>query len=225
MYKLITFDMYSATLDINGSSTQLIQEILNVDKESAQIFFKEWRSQQWNYLLLNNSMRNGFKSYSQITETILDYTVQKQNLKMDEKVKEELMNVWINFKPWPEAKTVLSQIKKMGYEIGMLSNGDTKMLAPLAEQCGVEFDYIFSAEQAKCYKPNPKIYQLPLEILNIKKEEMLHVAGSVFDVMGAKSAHMNCAWSNRFNDIVLDDVYRPDYNMKNLIDLLTILGG
>ena len=52
---------------------------------------------------------------------------------------------------------------------------------------------------------------------------MLHVAGSVFDVMGAKAAGCNCAWSNRYSDYVLDTKYEPDYNMKSLSDLLEFL--
>ncbi len=223
MYKLITFDMYSAILDINGSAVPIIREALGKSEDFSREFFILWRAQQWNYLLLNNSMEKGFKSYRYITETVLDYTAKKFNVSLSSEMKDRLMQVWTNFKPWPEVIEVLTEIKRRGYKIGMLSNGDQEMLAPLAGSCGIDFDYIFSADEAGYYKPNPNVYSIPLKRLDIDKNKMLHVAGSVFDVMGTKSAGFQCAWSNRFRDYVLDHRYSPDYDMKDLHDLLTIL--
>ncbi len=223
MYKLITFDMYSATLDITGSAVSLVKDILKSDDDFARSFFMTWRTQQWNYLLLNNSMDNGFVNYQTITETVLEYTKKKFNISTTKEQDEKLMNVWISFKSWPEANEILKEVKSRGYKIGMLSNGDQKMLAPLAKACDIEFDYIFSAEDAKKYKPHPDVYSAMLKNSGFEKHEVLHVAGSVFDVMGTKGAGFACAWSNRFSDFVLDLRYEPDYNMKNLSDLLGIL--
>ena len=84
-------------------------------------------------------------------------------------------------------------------------------------------------EKMKENKEVQKRMQLPeavyrlLAAEGIKKEDMLHVAGSVFDVMGAKAAGCNCAWSNRYSDYVLDPKFEPDYNMKNLSELLNFL--
>ncbi len=118
---------------------------------------------------------------------------------------------------------VLTKIKQKGYKIGMLSNGDKEMMLPLQEMCKVEFDYIFSAQDAQCYKPCPEVYEKVIESLGIKKEELLHVAGSMFDVTGTVSAGIPCAWSNRNSEDVLNPKYKPTYNMKNLADLLVIL--
>lgn len=223
MYKVITFDMYTATLDINGSAIPIVSEILEEDLSTSSEFFKTWRASQWNYLLLNNSMEKGFKSYDYITRSVLDYTEEKFKMTLSKETKEKLMKVWLNFKAWEEASEVLLEIKNRGYKIAMLSNGDHKMLEPLAKACNVEFDYIFSAEDAKKYKPHPLVYNVPFEKLGIEKSQLLHVAGSVFDVMGAKSAGITCAWSNRFSEPIFDKNYEPDYNMTNLKELLNIL--
>lgn len=223
MYKVITFDMYSATLDINGSAIPKVQKILNQDLAISGEFFKTWRAAQWNYLLLNNSMEKGFKNYDYITRSVLDYTEEKFKMQLSAETKEELMKVWLSFEPWEEAQEVLTEIQNRGYKIAMLSNGDHEMLEPLAAACGVEFDYIFAAEDAQKYKPHPAVYEVTLEKLGIKKEELLHVAGSVFDLMGTKAAGFDCAWSNRFGEPVFDKEYEPNYNMKNLKELLNIL--
>ena len=97
------------------------------------------------------------------------------------------------------------------------------MLHPLKESTGIPFDEIFCAEQAKAYKPNPLIYRLPFERLQLHIDDVLHVAGSPFDMMGAKSAGLHCAWSNRYNEVPIDLKYQPDYQWSNLSGLLEIL--
>lgn len=223
MFKLITFDIYSASLDINGSAVPIVQDVLQRPEETCLEFFKTWRSQQWNYLLLNNSMSEGFHNYRYITRKTLEYTLKKYGIVLDEEQIRKLMDIWTHFKAWPEAKEVIEEIKKRGYQVGMLSNGDQDMLEPLQESTGIQFDYVFSAEAAGAYKPTASVYDIPCRMTGIKKQEMLHVAGSVFDVMGAKAAGCICAWSNRYSDYVLDESYEPDYNVRNLRELLEIL--
>ena len=223
MYKLVTFDIYSASLNINGSAVPVVDRVLGLGEEKSTEFFKLWRTQQWNYLLLNNSMKTGFESYRYITMKVLEYTEKKFGISLTEEQKAQLFEIWTTFRAWPEAKEVIDEIKKRGYKVGMLSNGDLDMLKPLEDSTGIEFDYIFSAEQAGGYKPCPDVYDVPLNALGLKKDEMLHVAGSSFDVMGAKSAGCHCAWSNRLKEYVLDERYKPDYELSNLYELLDIL--
>jgi len=52
--------------------------------------------------------------------------------------------------------------------------------------------------------------------LGLKLEEVLHVAGFPFDTMGAKAEGLQCAWSNRFRDYLIDPKYKPDYEMEGL---------
>lgn len=223
MFKLITFDIYSASLDINGSAVPIVKEVLMWDDEKSLEFFKTWRAQQWNFLLLNNSMSERYRTYRDITTKTLEYAAKKFDVNLNEDQKKRLMDIWVSFKAWPEAKEVIDEIKRRGYKVAMLSNGDQDMLEPLQESSGIEFDYVFSAESAKAYKPAASVYDVPFQKAGIKKEDMLHVAGSVFDVMGAKAAGCNCAWSNRYSDYVLDPKFEPDYNMKNLKELLEFL--
>jgi 2-haloacid dehalogenase len=224
MYKVITFDIYSASLDINGSAIPIVEEVIEgLSKEECAEFFKIWRGQQWNYLLLNNSMKDGFYNYRYITERVLEYTEKKFKIKLTKDQKDRLMEIWTSFKAWPEAKVVIDEIKRRGYKVAMLSNGDEDMLIPLQESTAIDFDYVFSADQAGCYKPNRGIYINALDRLGINKDQLLHVAGSLFDVMGAKSAGLNCAWSNRYGEYVLDTQYIPDYEFSSLDRLLDLL--
>lgn len=175
-------------------------------------------------------MGKEFLSYKYITRVTLEYTLKVFSCDISLEEKEKLVQGWSQLHPWPEAKRVILELKNRGYQIGILSNGDEDMLAALRDFSEMPIDYIFSADQAQAYKPNPKIYQLPgkrlgikSKRLGIKNSEFLHVAGSTFDMMGAKSQGLNCYWSNRFNDYPVDSKYKPDFEFKDLQGLLDIL--
>lgn len=223
MYKLITFDMYSALLDIEGSALPRVISVLKRPSEECLTFFKLWRTRQWDYVLLSSLMDKGFLSYYDITWKALEYTGKKTGIYLSLPEKTELMEIWTSFLAWPEAKETIDLIKAKGYQVAMLSNGDETMLKKLEDSTGITFDYIFSADQANHYKPHVSIYELPTEKLGIAKTDFLHVAGSLFDMMGAKAAGCNCAWSNRLGEYTLDPQYLPDYETTNLQQLLAHL--
>lgn len=223
MYKLITFDMYSAILDIEGSALPQVEDVLQRSPEECLKFFRLWRTRQWDYVLLSALMEQKFMAYQEITWKALEYTEKKLGVLLAKGEKEKLMHIWTNFRSWTEAKTAVDAIKEKGYQVAMLSNGDEVMLKQLEASSGITFDYIFSADQAGHYKPHRDIYSLPVEKLGIAKDDFLHVAGSMFDMMGAKAAGCNCAWSNRFGEYTLDTQYRPDYEISDLMQLLDYL--
>ncbi|TCL38826.1 2-haloacid dehalogenase [Anaerospora hongkongensis] len=222
-YKVITFDAYSALLDIKGSLVPALEKVFDVSGKDLTAVFAMWRTRQWDYVLLSSSMNKGFLSYRYITRCALDYTLLKFDLTCSEANREELVDAWSHLSAWPEAQTTLLEIKRRGYPIAILSNGDEAMLKSLEGSTGIVFDYIFCAEQAKAYKPSPKIYQLPFDKLGLARAEVLHVAGSPFDMMGAKAEGLLCIWSNRFHDFPIDPIYKPDFECNDLSGLLKVL--
>lgn len=223
MFKLITFDMYSAFLDIEGSALPLVEKALGLPRDESLAFFRLWRAKQWDYVLLTNILQRGFLSYEKITRTTLDYACRKQGRSLTPDQKEALMPVWTSFTAWPEAAEVVAALREKGYIIGMLSNGDEGMLRALEDSTGVRFDHIFAADHAQRYKPHPAIYNLPCEKLGIGKGDFLHVAGSLFDMMGAVAAGCRCAWSNRFGEYALDADYKPEFETRGLRELVDLL--
>ncbi|MEC5322842.1 hypothetical protein [Aurantimonas sp. A3-2-R12] len=84
-------------------------------------------------------------------------------------------------------------------------------------------DHVFSSEHAGRYKPHPAVYRLPQQRLGLSPADILHVAGSRTDALGAAAAGLECFWSNRADDAVLDPRYAPTYDRRDLTDLTAIL--
>jgi 2-haloacid dehalogenase len=142
---------------------------------------------------------------------------------LDDAGRRALAAAWDELEPWPEANAVLKAVHDGGHRIALLSNGDESMLRALAERLETPFDAIYSGETAGAYKPAPAIYRLPSDDLGLEPADILHVAGSATDVMGAKSAGLTCAWSNRRGDRLIDPTLGPDFTFPNLRGVLEVL--
>jgi 2-haloacid dehalogenase len=221
-YQLITFDVYTALFDIQGSLMPRVATIVDAEADAAQLV-RTWRTKQLEYALISNSLGRGRVPWRTITARALDYTLGRAKLKIAQSKREELVAAWDELEPWPEANEVMAELRTRGYPIGLLSNGDASMLEALAQRLSIRPEHIFASEAAGHYKPHPSAYALPLDRLKIKPNDLLHVAGSPTDVLGTKSAGLPCAWSNRHGELVLDPGLKPDYEFADLRGILGLL--
>ena len=98
--------------------------------------------------------------------------------------------------PWPEAPDVLTQLGAT-VRIGVVTNCSDELGRRAADQVGVAFDVVATAEAAGAYKPRPEPYRLALERLDIAAARALFVAGSPNDIAGADQVGMPVYWHNR----------------------------
>ena len=82
------------------------------------------------------------------------------------------------------------------------------------------FDFVISTDERETYKPSPKAYQVAVEKLRIRKEEILFVPFAGWDLAGAKWFGYPTFWLNRLNSSpeMLDA--EPDGQGNNLDELL-----
>ena len=221
-WELLTFDVYTALFDVEGSLAPVLSQALGAQVEPLPLV-RVWRSKQLEYALISNSLERGRLSFFMATRRALDYALGRADLEVSEAVREGLTQAWNQLHPWPEAEQVLAAVKARGYRIGALSNGDEVMLRAVLKGLAVPFDDIFASDQAGHYKPHPSVYALPLKARGLSRAQVLHVAGSATDVLGARSAGLPCAWSNRQHDRVLDPAYCASYEFANLSGILELL--
>ena len=146
----------------------------------------------------------------------LDYVAGRAGIEIDNATHDALVLAWDRMNPWSEADGVVAAVKAKGCATAILSNGDQDMLEAVAENFESGFDHVLSSERAGKYKPHPAVYDLPTTVLGIAMADVLHVAGSPNDVLGAIAAGMRCAWSNRHGDRLLDPRYSATVELPDL---------
>lgn len=219
--RLVTFDVYTALLDYEAG---LLGPVANACKPGADVagLVRMWRARQLEYAQISNSLQRGRVPFRVLTRRALEYAFARAGQALAAPDAEDLTEAWNRLPPWPEAAAILAALRSRGHELAVLSNGDEKMLCAVTQAAGLRFDHVMASDHAGHYKPHPAMYALPTQRLGLQPAQVLHVAGSSTDVLGAKLGGLRCAWSNRQGDTMLDRDVRPDFEMRDLSGLLLL---
>jgi len=180
-----------------------------------------WRTRQFEYQWLR-ALSGQYVDFWQATEEGLLFAVKQLKLEMNSEKRELLMNAYLNLKPWPDVIPALKLLKNADIRLAFLSNLTPYMLKTNIHNSGLDdyFDYIISTDIAKTYKPDPRAYQLGVDTLKLKREEIAFAAFAGWDAAGAKWFGYPTFWVNRagFPDEELGVM--PDGRGRNLNQLV-----
>ena len=137
-------------------------------------------------------------------------------------MRDELLNLYKVLSTFPEVKEVLKKLKEKNFKLAILSNGTPSLLNELVKSNNLEdlFDDLFSIEEVGIYKPDTKVYDMPIKKYQIQKNEVAFLSANTWDVSGGGNYGYNSIWVNRNNDIFDNLDYQPKLEIKNLKDLL-----
>tara|TARA_B110000459_G_scaffold177156_1_gene201578 strand:- start:401 stop:904 length:504 start_codon:yes stop_codon:yes gene_type:complete len=163
------------------------------------------------------------KDFWQVTEDSLDKSMKA--FKIDSSMKSELLNLYKVLSPYSEVNEVLKKLKEKNYKLAILSNGTPALLNELVKSNNLDnlFDNIFSIEEVGIYKPDSKVYDMPIKKYQIKTNEVAFLSSNTWDVSGGGNYGYNAIWVNRNNSIFDNLDYSPKNEVKNLKQLFEII--
>ena len=216
--KAIIFDAYGTLFDVNSAAEKCKEKL----GDKWEGFANYWRTTQLEYTWLRSLMRR-HKDFWQITEDSLDKSMNFYNI--DNSMRSELLNLYKVLSPFTEVSDTLKKLKQSNYKLAILSNGTPDLLNELvvSNQLKDIFDDIFSVEEAGIFKPDSKVYDLPINKYNIEKNEVLFLSANTWDVSGAGNYGYNTVWVNRNNNIFDKLDYEPIQQISNLSELLDLI--
>ena len=213
--KAIIFDAYGTLFDVNSAAEKCKDKI----GDKWEGFANYWRTTQLEYTWLRSLMKR-HKDFLEITEDSLDKSMKAFNI--DSSMKGELLNLYKVLSPFKEVQEVLKTLKEKKLKLAILSNGTPSLLNELVKSNKLDnlFDDLFSIEQVGVYKPDSKVYDMPIKKYQIQKNEVACLSANTLDVSGGGNYGYNSIWVNRNNNIFDNLDYRPNLEIKNLKDLL-----
>ena len=163
------------------------------------------------------------KDFWQVTEDSLDKSMKAY--KIDSTMRNELLDLYKILSPFKEVSEVLKSLKEKDLKLAILSNGTPDLLEQLVKSNNLEnlFDNIFSIEEVGIYKPNYKVYDIPIKEYQINKNEVAFLSSNTWDVSGGGNYGYNSIWVNRNQNIFDNLDYNPRYKIKNLLELLQLI--
>ncbi len=213
--KAIIFDAYGTLFDVNSAAEKCKDKI----GDKWEDFANYWRTTQLEYTWLRSLMKR-HKDFWQVTEDSLDKSMKAYEI--DSSMRNELLDLYKTLSPFKEVPEVLKSLKEKNYKLAILSNGNPSLLNELVKSNNLEniFDDLFSIEEVGIYKPDSKVYDMPIKKYNIQKNEVIFLSANTWDVSGSGNYGFNSIWVNRNNNIFDNLDYKPNLEIKNLLDLL-----
>ena len=216
--KAIIFDAYGTLFDVN-SATEKCKDKIGDKWES---FANYWRTTQLEYTWLRSLMKR-HKDFWQVTEDSLDKSMKA--FKINSSMRSELLNLYKILSTFPEVKDVLNNLKEKKYKLAILSNGTPSLLNELVKSNNLDniFDDIFSIEEVGVYKPDSRVYDLPINNYQIQKNEVAFLSANTWDVSGGGNYGYNSVWVNRNNNIFDNLDFKLVYEIRSLKDINSFL--
>jgi len=122
---------------------------------------------------------------------------------------------------FPEVRPALSALGEK-YRVIAVTNGNANL-----ETIGIRdlFDDVVSASMAGAAKPARAVFDVAVKTGGAQIHETLHVGDHPeADVVGASNAGLRTVWVNRHGDDWPDHLQRPDGIVKDVGELLNLLG-
>ena len=193
--KALTFDVFGTVVDWYSSiiaEGEKFGEGHGIDIDWAQFALK-WRA---GYGPAMNKVRHGelpWQNIDALHRLILDSLLDEFNITdLTESDKDHLNRVWHRLKPWPDAVSGLTRLRKQ-YIIATLSNGNVALLTNMAKFAGLPWDCILSAELTGHYKPDPEVYETAAALLGLSPNEVMMVAAHPGDLRASQAVGFQTA--------------------------------
>jgi 2-haloacid dehalogenase len=217
--KACVFDAYGTLFDVHSAVAKHRERLGDIADRVSTV----WRTKQLEYTWLRSLMKR-HADFWQVTQNALDFAFEIYSLK-DSQLSKDLMGAYLELDCYPEVPGALSELKKRGFQIAILSNGTPTMLEAAVKNSRLEevIPQIFSVETAGVFKPDPRVYQIAVDELGLKPEEIVFQSSNAWDAAGAAAFGLNVAWINRFGQSPERLPGKPNVEIKDLSELPELL--
>jgi 2-haloacid dehalogenase len=217
--KACVFDAYGTLFDVHSAVGKYREQL----GDAADAVSLLWRTKQLEYTWLRSLMKH-HADFWQVTHDALDFSFDANGITSKD-LKDDLMNAYLSLKAYPEVSDALFLLKTRGYKLAILSNGTPEMLDSAVANSGLSnlIDMNLSVEEIQIFKPDPKVYQLAVDKLEVQAHEIIFQSSNAWDASGASAFGFNVAWINRFGQSRERLPGNPDFEIKNLMELTNIL--
>ncbi len=190
--KLLTFDCYGTLIDWEAGIRSSLVAIADVKDPTLPDLVDD-------YIRTEASLeQREYRSYVEIQRRTLESLAEKYHLTIPQGQTDILTRDMALWPPFPDTIHNLKRLKSK-FMLGILSNIDVDLFATTNKQLDMDFDLVITAEDVQSYKPSHAHFLRAIEQSAVEKDEILHVAQSVYhDAIPAAALGINFVWINRY---------------------------
>lgn len=169
--------------------------------------------------------QDGYKDKAELFEELIVELPWKIKPELNELMDYYQLHYVRNAALMEQAQEVVQHVKSK-YKTGLITNGRTLIQYGKIDRIGLrnEFDLIIVSEEVGIKKPNPQIFKMALERLQVHPEECIYVGDHPKnDIEGAGQAGMKTIWMQVNHPWAPEVTIKPNHEIKRLGELLTLL--
>ena len=219
--KALIFDQYGTVVDMQAGLTESAAPFLKQKGWSGEPhrFVTWWRRTHFENSMIDALCDRGHTPYREIGHRAVSYVMDRCNINYTQDDVIWLVSEIEKLKPFDDVVAALMKLRGAGYQLVILSNGDSDMLKAAAPYIGFKFDMVISVDQAGYFKPHWKTYAKAEELVRLDRSSCLFVANHAFDCIGAKSFGMRTAFIDRRKRPFGQTPHQPDVIVENFKEL------
>ncbi len=202
MIKVLFFDIFGTLVDWRSSIKNCGENLNVVKKEDFnwELFAINWRL-KYNPILQDvNNKKLKWDILDELHKQTLDELIKDMKIKfLNENHRKILINCWHNLKGWSDSSSSLNILKNK-FTTATLSNANISLQKKLLKNANFEFDFIFSAEHFKKYKPAKEVYLGAVTYINLKPKDCALVASHKNDLYAASKLGFYTIFVQRNNE-------------------------
>jgi 2-haloacid dehalogenase len=192
-YRVLTFDCYGTLIDWERGILNALRPVLDrhgvtlTDDEALEHFGE----------LEAEAERGPYLPYREVLTVVLAGFAERFGFTLADDERLALASSVGDWPPFPDTVAGLQALARH-YQLVILSNIDDELFALSARHLKTDFADVITAQQVGSYKPNPRNFEVALERVGVPKEQVLHVAQSLFhDIEPANAIGLTTVWVNR----------------------------
>lgn len=200
--KAFFFDIFGTLVDWRSSLIQGSKklEVFRNRTNDLEDFVVSWRKEYQPILNKVNNNKLSWKTLDELHEITLEKVlIKKKFYGVSKEDKKYLVELWHKLYPWVDSCDGINQLNKK-YITASLSNGNLSLQKNLFKFAKFNFDFIFSAEHFKKYKPNKIVYKGAVKMLNLKTNQCALIASHKNDLLAASKLGIRTIYINRENE-------------------------
>jgi 2-haloacid dehalogenase len=173
-------------------------------------------------LAVQNQQQSPFREYEAVLHASLNQALSETGHAATAVDLEMLLATLGRIDPHPEVPAALARLRER-YRIAIISNTGDDLIAGTVSTIGTPIDFVVTAQQARAYKPDHRLFLHAYSTMGITKDETVHVGmGQFTDLKVCRELGIRSVWIDREGE-PLNPAWQPDAVLKDLSGLPDLL--